>query len=271
MNPAATFYATKIFHARLRPFPHRFSYRALSLVIDLDRLEEAGRVSPFFSVGRFNVFGFRQSDYGARQQSGLRAHIGSVLMKAGAAAPPASILLQTFPLLFGKGFSPLSIYFCLGEARDLRYLVYEVRNTFGERHSYVAEARAAAGGACEPHQSDKLFYVSPFMDMALRYRFLTQVPDQRLSAKIIARDRGGTVLTAMMSGKAVSPASLLLHAIASPLFGTKVLAGIHWQALRLWLKGHHIRARLPHRGDASISEPGEYSLRSGDTPGARRE
>ena len=261
MLPAIRFFRSKVFHARLRPHPHRFSYTVLSMLIDLDRLDEAHNQRSVFSVGGFNILGFSPADHGPCDGSALRPHIEALLAKAGTGQAPHRLLLLAFPRLFGIVFNPISVYYCYDRADRLTALVYEVRNTFGQIHSYVAPVALTATGDVPAHERDKLFYVSPFMDMPLRYRFLIDDPGETFRLKIIERDAQGPVLTALMKGDALpdSSAAMLRAAFASPLFGFKVMIGIHWQALKLWLKGHHLRPRPAPPARASFDEPGLFT------------
>lgn len=261
---AVAFYDSKVFHARLRPHAHRFSYSVLSLVIDLDRLQEADAVSRFFSIGRFNLLSLSPRHHGPCDGSDLRAHVDKLLADQGCARP-ARVLLMCMPRIAGFGFNPLSVYYGLDAQGRVAHIVYEVRNTFGERHSYVMQPPGETDKRPAPHEADKIFYVSPFMDMALRYRFLTQAPGEALSVKIVERDAQGVVLTALLSGKAFDPTplALLRRALSSPLLGLKVMAGIHWEALRLWLKGHGLRPRPAAPARQSFNEPGPYSHATG--------
>lgn len=259
-SKAIAFYDSNVFHARLRPHEHRFFYKILSIVLDLDRLAEADAVSPLFSVGRVNLLSFSPRDHGPRDGSDLRAHVDALLAQQGCKRP-ARVLLLCMPRIVGLGFNPLSVYYCLDAQGGVAQIVYEVRNTFGERHSYVMRLAGETKRNPPPHEADKIFYVSPFMDMALRYRFLTQAPDETLSVKIVERDADGVVLTALLSGRAfeATPFALLRRALSSPFLGLKVVVGIHWEALRLWLKGHALRPRPKPPAPHSFDEPGPFS------------
>lgn len=268
MIAAARFYAGKVFHARLRPVQHRFTYRALSLVVDIDRLAEANRLSPLFSIDRFNLLSFHQRDHGLCDGSSLRGFVETLLQKAELTQPAERILLQSFPRIAGLGFSPLSIYFVMSSDK-LSALVYSVRNTFGERHNYVFGADAPESGRCFPHEADKAFYVSPFMEMPLRYRFATDLPDESIHVRIVERDLEGPLLTAIATGRAIAPGKsapgvlrLLREVLAFPLLGASVIAGIHWQALKLWFKGMRLQPRAPHQRTMSFDEPGAFSILS---------
>ena len=272
MTAPVQFCDARVFHARLRPHGLRFRYDVTSMVIDLDRLEEANRACPLFSVGGFNLFGFHERDHGAGDGSPLRAHVEGLLRKAGMERP-ARIALCCFPRILGFVFDPLSIFCCFDESGAASAVVYEVRNTFGERHSYVMRLSPDAQGAVAPHECDKIFYVSPFMDMALRYRFrLTPASADGFALKIIERDHEGVVLTALIEARAFAPSrtALLTRLARTPLLGFKVLAGIHLQAVKLWAKGHPLRARPAPPAPASASAPGAYSQSSASPAIGRR-
>ncbi|HTQ72521.1 MAG TPA: DUF1365 family protein, partial [Acidocella sp.] len=164
---------------------------------------------------------------------------------AGMAQAGASIHLLTMPRVLGYAFNPLSLYLCHDAQGHLRAVLYEVNNTFGQRHSYllpVTENSPVARQEC-----GKAFYVSPFLDMDLRYRFALHPPGEALGLHITVEDEQGVVLHATMAGKAekLTDAALLRTACAVPFLGTKVVLGIHWEALKLWLKGIGLRPRPP--------------------------
>ena len=148
------------------------------------------------------------------------------------------------PRVFGYGFNPLSVYFCYQRDGSLAAILYEVHNTFGERHSYLIPVERAAGAVID-QRCQKLFYVSPFMDMAMSYAFRVAVPDERISVAIRAADRDGLLLVAALSGnrRALTDMALLRVLVAFPLLTLKVVVAIHWHALRLLLKGFRLR---PH-------------------------
>lgn len=168
---AARLYVGEVMHARLKPVGHRFTYRVANLLVDLDRLEEAGRACPLFSVGRFNLFSFRPADHGPRDGGSLRAHIDA-LCDDGGIERPERVLLLCYPRVLGFVFNPISVYFGLDRTGRVTVLVYEVRNTFGESHTYVAaveDGQADDSGIRQARR--KRFFVSPFMDMDQRYQF----------------------------------------------------------------------------------------------------
>jgi DUF1365 family protein len=160
------------------------------------------------------------------------------------------VLLLCYPRLLGYTFNPLSAYFCYRAGGELALIIYEVRNTFGDIHSYALPIRPGEiGAAGVRQQQDKLFYVSPFIDMAMRYHFRVSPPGDNVKLRILETDREGPLLAATFSGRrrALTTAALLRSFFSLPLVTLKIVAAIHWEALRLWLKG----ARLVPRPTAA--------------------
>jgi uncharacterized protein len=237
---AAALYFGEVMHARLKPMGHRFHYRVMSLLIDLDRLDEADRRSPLFAVNRAALYSFHEADHGERDGSGLRAYVQRCAAKQGIDLTGGRVRLLCYPRLFGYTFNPLSVYFCDRADGTLALLIYEVRNTFGDIHSYVLPVKPdQISSAGIRQEQDKLFYVSPFVEMAMRYRFRIAPPGDDVRLRILETDREGPLLAATFSGRrsALTSAALLRSAVSLPLLTFKIIAAIHWQALRLWLKG----------------------------------
>lgn len=254
--PAASLYRGVVMHARLKPVGHRFTYRVASLAIDLDRLADADAQSALFSVNRRNLFAFREADHGPGDGTALRPWIDALLRDARVdLRSPGRIILLCYPRILGYVFNPLSVYYCYDDADHLTALVYEVRNTFGERHAYVAPVRAGeASEAGIRQECQKLFHVSPFLGMGLRYRFRLRPPDETVAVRILECDDDGPILAATFSGRRVSlgTAALLRTFGAIPLQSLKIIAGIRWEALKLWLKGARYHARPIAPAHASV-------------------
>ncbi|WP_420135549.1 DUF1365 domain-containing protein [Rhodopseudomonas sp.] len=244
----ASLYVGDVMHARLKPMGHRFNYRVMSLLIDLDRLAAADRMSPLFGVNRRALYSFYEKDHGERDGSPLRAYIDRCAAAQGVDLTGGRVLLLTYPRLLGYTFNPLSVYFCYAADGMLALVVYEVRNTFGDIHPYVLPVRPGDISAAGLRQAqDKLFYVSPFIEMAMRYHFRITPPGDVVKLRILETDAGGPLLAATFSGRRqpLSTASLLRAFVALPLMTLKVMAAIHWEALRLWVKGARLVPRPP--------------------------
>ena len=258
-SAAASLYIGDVMHARLKPVGHRFSYRVMSLLIDLGRLAEADRQSPLFAVNRAALYSFHEADHGPRDGSSLLAYTQRHAADCGIDLTGGRVLLLCYPRLLGYAFNPLSVYFCYRADGELALLIYEVRNTFGEVHSYVLPVTAGEiSAAGVRQQQDKLFYVSPFVEMAMRYHFRIRPPGERVQLRILETDRGGPLLAATFNGsrRALDTKELLRAFAALPLVTMKVMAAIHWEALRLWLKG----VRLVPRQHAAL----KTTLRTAD-------
>ena len=155
-----------------------------------------------------------------------------------------AIVLMTMPRMLGYAFNPLSLYFCYRKDGALAAILYEVNNTFGQRHSYLIPAIPDADGLVR-QESAKSLYVSPFLDTNMSYAFVAAPPKERVAISIIARDKEGPVLIARLSANRIplTDRTLLRALLAYPFLTLKVVAAIHWEALRLWLKGVRPTAR----------------------------
>ncbi|WP_013502601.1 DUF1365 domain-containing protein [Rhodopseudomonas palustris] len=243
---AASLYVGEVMHARLKPVGHRFHYRVMSLLIDLGRLDEADRISPLFGVNRRALYSFHETDHGPRDGSSLRAYAQTSAAAQGVDLTGGRVLLLTYPRVAGYTFNPLSVYFCYDASGALTLVIYEVRNTFGDIHPYALPVRAGElGPAGLRQQQDKLFYVSPFIEMAMRYHFRIVPPGDVVRLRILETDSGGPVLAATFAGahRALSTKTLLQSFLSLPLMTLKVIAAIHWEALRLWIKGARLVPR----------------------------
>jgi DUF1365 family protein len=240
-------------HQRLRPLRHRLHYRVYSLLLDVDELPTLASRLRLFSLNRFNLFSLHERDYG--DGAGLRAHVDRQLLASGFATGGA-IRLLTMPRILGYAFNPISVYFCHRADGALEAILYEVNNTFGERHSYLlgVHAPARAGGIVR-QSCAKAFHVSPFLDLQMRYAFEVQPPsdaDDALAIGITAHDGQGPVLVAHHQARrrSLTDGALARVFFSHPLLTLKVIAGIHWEALRLWLKGARV-----HRHTAAPTHP----------------
>lgn len=239
-------YFGQVMHKRLRPFTHRFAYRVFSLYLDLDEIETLSRSSRVFSHNRFNLLSFFDKDHGDRNGAPLRAWATRQLASAGITDADHSIRLLCFPRVLGYVFNPLSIWYCYGTGDQLRAVIYEVSNTFGQRHSYVIPVTGSRVDKDPIVQlSAKRLYVSPFIGMRSHYRFRLREPDARLSILIRQWVDGEELLVATQTGhrEAFKDRILTRAFFGIPFMSLKVIAAIHWQALKIWLKGGRIEPR----------------------------
>lgn len=238
-------YQGHVMHMRLTPFVHKFRYRVFTLYLDVDRLAETISTLRLLKLDRFGLLSFHHRDHGLRDGSTLRPWVESLLAEHGMSAP-AKIRILAFPRFFGYVFNPLSVYFCEHEDGSLRAIVYEVKNTFGDQHPYVVPIDSR-GSSLERHEVDKGFYVSPFIGMKQTYKFTIRQPDEKLSLRIKQHDETGPWLIATQSGdrRPLTDRELLRQWLRHPLMTFKVMVAIHWEALRLAIKGARFH---PYRG-----------------------
>lgn len=239
-------YFGRVMHKRLIPFRHRFSYRVFSVLLDIDRIDAvAGRLR-LFSRNRRNLFSFHDRDHGHRDGRPLRPWAEALLARRGIDLQGGPIRLLCFPRLLGHVFNPLSIYFCHESKGKLRAIIYEVKNTFGQQHIYLLDVdQDMKHGDLITQHCSKNFYVSPFIDMEATYRFRLTEPDERLSILIRQSAPEGEILLATHTGRreALTDAMLLRAFFAYPLMTLKVVGAIHWEALRIWIKGAKFHKR----------------------------
>lgn len=244
---AGHFYVGEVMHQRMKPITHRFAYRVFSLLIDLARLTELDRNSAFLSVNAFNLMGFYEKDHGPRDGSSLLTYAQGLLAKAGVdLGPDGRILLLCYPRILGYVFNPLSTYFAYDGEGDLKAILYEVSNTFGERHTYVAPIEPGEMDTPGVRQErEKLFYVSPFNSLALRYAFRIRPPQNEIAIRILATDDQGPLMAATFHGKhrPLKTASILSLFLTIPFLTIKIIAGIHFEALVLYMKGLRMVSR----------------------------
>lgn len=251
-DPAApvVIYRGKVMHARWRPVQHRFTYDVMSLLIDLDRLYDADRQSRLFGVNRAALFSFHERDHGNRTSANLSQYARLLAAERDIDLTGGRVLLLCYPRFLGYVFNPLSIYFCYSASGNLALLIYEVRNTFGEMHSYVLPVLDTPGERIIRQSQNKEFYVSPFMEMKTNYRFSISPPARHVRVRILQSNEQGAMFAAAFLGRRrrLTGPRLLAVLFGLPFLTFKVIAAIHWEALRLWLKGVPYVARMRQGG-----------------------
>jgi uncharacterized protein len=261
MRDRSALYVGAVAHRRLHPRPYRLRHAVFWLLLDLDEIDSLDRRLWLFSKNQFNATSFYVNDHGEQTSEPLRRQVERRLKAEGVVIQLGRVQLLCMPRVFGYGFNPLSIYYCEDADGRLVAIIYEVRNTFGGRHSYVLPVNP-----CDNHivrqSCSKAFYVSPFLDMALDYQFRVQLPDNKVAATVIVRDSRGPVLVASLTGRRarLTDRALLAFLLGMPLLTIKVILAIHWHALRMWAGGFVFHSQAANA--ASVSRGG--ALRTGE-------
>lgn len=226
-------------HRRLRPVGNAFRYRTFFLMLPMRHLRARG--SDALAVNRPGWLSFHDRDHGdgrGPERGGALAWLDELLAGAGIQDATGEAWLQTYPRVLGHTFKPVSFWYCHTDQGALRAVVAEVNNTFGERHCYLLDQPAYG----EELRADKVFHVSPFCTTAGRYRFrflrTAHEGQERIVARVDHDDADGPLIQTHLSGT-LQPADRrsLRHALlAYPALTLGVVARIHWQALRLWIK-----------------------------------
>ncbi|MEJ0061156.1 MAG: DUF1365 family protein [Terricaulis sp.] len=231
-------YSGHVAHARFGPTPHRLRYRLFMLALDLDEIPALDKKLRLFSHNRANLYSFNDADHRGRTAQPLRPQIEQRLREAGVEIDGGVITLLTMPRLLGYVFNPLSVYFCYRRDGALAAMIYEVSNTFGERHDYVLPAHPEESGEVL-QRCEKAFFVSPFLGMDLGYEFRIAPPGEAVSVAMTVKRGGEAVLTASFAGKRqpLTDRALVAAFLSDPLMTFKAIAGIHWEAVKMLAKG----------------------------------
>jgi len=223
-------------HRRFKPLRHYFSYKTFSILFDLAELTSLHKKISIFSFNKFNIFSFYNKDHGSRDGNDLTEWVKINLKKYNFDFNISKVKLLCFPRVLGYVFNPLSIFYCY-EENVLKAILYEVKNTFNEQHTYVFSVEASSKIITQ--HCNKKFYVSPFIGMDTFYNFRLTEPDKHIRILIKLTDKTEKVLVACQVGRrqTMSLKNLLINFFTHPMMTFKIMVSIHYEALRLWKKG----------------------------------
>lgn len=230
----------KVWHSRHRPVLNSFNYPVTYFVAPLSQLEEFDK-GLFFGLNRPALVSLYECDYGARGENSNRHWVADQFTKLGESVPDGEIVLVAMPRFLGYVFNPVSFWLCYDSNEQLKAVVTEVNNTFGETHIYLCGK--ASGEKIDKNdqlRANKVFHVSPFFSMAGGYRFRFDVDPTSLSISInYHSEEGRLLLTTRLAGPMLvdSRATRISALIHAPLISAVSMLQIYWQAIKLKFKG----------------------------------
>ena len=232
----SSIYNGTVIHKRFKPKIHFFKYKVFSLLIDLSDLNYLNKKISFFSYNSFNLISFFDKDHGNRDGSSLIKWVKKNLIKNNMNSENIKIKLLCYPRIFGYVFNPLSVFFVYDQNENLISILYEVKNTFGEQHTYIFKTE---NKNLLQHNCSKKFHVSPFIEMNCNYFFRILRPSEKISVVIDQYQLNEKILFASQDGKRVdfNTKELLKSYLKHPLMTFKIISAIHFEAFKLWIKG----------------------------------
>ena len=232
----SSIYNGTVIHKRFKPKIHFFKYKVFSLLLDLSDLNRLDKDISFFSYNTFNLISFFDKDHGERDGSSLFEWVKKNLVENNINSENIKIKLLCYPRIFGYVFNPLSVFFVYDNQENLISILYEVKNTFGEQHTYIFKVE---NNNLLQHNCSKKFHVSPFIEMNCNYFFKILKPAEKISVIIDQYKLDDKILFASQDGRRVdfNSKELLKSYIKHPLMTFKIISAIHFEAFKLWAKG----------------------------------
>lgn len=256
---ASALYVGRLRHRRFRPSTHAFTYGVYHALLDLDELEDLDRAVPGFGYNRPAVTTFHDRDHLGDEDLPVRVKLERWLSAQGVALPDGPVRLVTNLRVLGHVFNPVSWFLCHDADGQLELVVAEVNNTFGETYAYVLDDLVRAGDHTVRAGRQKVFHVSPFMDIpGHRYTFTIRPPGDRFAVHMQVHDAEGLLFDATLAERrrAFDAPTLVWALLRYPLSPLVTVVRIHWQALRLWSK------RVPFFRKPVPPEPGLGATRT---------
>ena len=233
----SSIYIGTVIHKRFKPKVHSFNYKVFSLLIDLSEFDILDKNLKLFSYNRFNLISFFNKDHGPRDGSSLKKWVIENLKKNNLEFNDVQIKLLCYPRILGYVFNPLSVFYVFDKNQKLISILYEVKNTFGEQHTYIFKSDKDQN--LIQHVCKKKFHVSPFIEMDCVYFFRLLKPGNKISVIIDVNDREGKILYASQDGtkSELNNNTLIKAYLKHPLMTFKIILAIHFEAFKLWTKG----------------------------------
>ena len=233
----SSIYNGTVIHKRFKPKIHYFKYKVFSLLIDLSELEYLSKKIKFFSHNKFNLVSFYEKDHGNRDGSSLVSWVKKNLKDNNINSEDVKIKLLCYPRILGYVFNPLSVFYIYNIDEKLICILYEVKNTFGEQHTYIFKVDNDQN--LYQHNCSKKFHVSPFIEMNCKYFFRLLKPGEKISVIIDQYQTDEKILYASQDGQRVdfNTKELIKSYLKHPLMTFKIISAIHFEAFKLWLKG----------------------------------
>ena len=233
----SSIYNGTVIHKRFKPKIHYFKYKVFSLLIDLSELKDLSKKIKFFSYNKFNLVSFYEKDHGNRDGSSLVSWVKKNLEDNNINSENVKIKLLCYPRIFGYVFNPLSVFYIYDESEKLACILYEVKNTFGEQHTYIF--KVDNDQKLYQHNCSKKFHVSPFIEMNCKYFFRLLKPGEKISVIIDQYQTDEKILYASQDGQRVdfNTKELIKSYFKHPLMTFKIISAIHFEAFKLWVKG----------------------------------
>jgi len=233
----SSIYNGQVIHKRFKPKVHSFRYNVFSLLIDLSELETLDKQVNFFSYNKFNWISFYDKDHGDRDGSSLINWVQKNLRKNNISIENIKIKILCYPRIFGFVFNPLSVFYVYNSNENLISILYEVKNTFGEQHTYIFRIEKDAN--LIQNNCSKKFHVSPFIQMNCNYFFRLLKPGNKISVIIDQYENEDKILYASQDGIRTdfNTKYLVKSFLNHPLMTFKIIIAIHYEAFKLWSKG----------------------------------
>jgi len=232
----SSIYNGTVIHKRFKPKIHFFKYKVFSLLIDLSELDILDKKINFFSYNKFNLISFYDKDHGERNGSSLEEWVKKNLREKEINVENIKIKLLCYPRILGYVFNPLSVFYVYDDKDELISILYEVKNTFGEQHTYIFKVE---NNNFLQHNCVKKFHVSPFIEMNCNYFFKILKPAEKISVIIDQYQSNEKILYASQDGRRtdLTSSELIKSYLKHPLMTFKIISAIHFEAFKLWAKG----------------------------------